>query len=446
MLERCRDKDVVQRRASPQSIRDCAHGYDPLRRNWRMLRHIVTRRLTVRFVSMCLGFLAALLLAGCAGWPLTSTTRAGAETAGQEFPRIVVSFPAKVHPEPVAARVLLFLSRSGDWEPRYAFSFFDLQPVYAVDVTSLSPGTAVVFSPEKFNLPTALAFPGPLDELEPRTYYVQALIVLDQTRSNFRGSGNLYSRVVKCKWPGSKRKMVELTTDRVVEDEPAPKDTDWVKLVEIRSKLLSDFHGREVKLRAGVILPSTYGKESGRQFPTLYEIPGFGGDHTGAWWYIDGEAGQRWQRGDCPLQMLRVALDPQVPWGHSVFANSANNGPVGDALVQELIPEIEKRFRAIPHAYGRFVKGHSSGGWAISCRQPITRGVWRSFLAITGLIRPAHFRIASTRRWLSILRQPSTHSTRRILCRGRQSNSPSGVTDTRCETSPTSRIRGLEPV
>jgi len=365
MLERCRDKDVVQRRVSPHSVRDRAQGYDPSGRNRRMLRHVVTCRLTARFVSTCLGFLAALLLAGCAGWPPTAMTKANGETASQELPRIVVSFPARVHPQPVTARVLLFFSRSGDKEPRYAFSFFDLQPVYAVDVTSLTPGTAVVFSPEKFNLPTALAFPGPPDELEPRTYYVQALIDLDRTRPNFStGPGNLYSRVVKCRWPASKRKIVELTTDRVVQDEPAPKDTDWVKLVEIRSKLLSDFHGREVKLRAAVILPSTYSKESDRRFPTVYEVPGFGGDHTSAWWYLDGDAGRRWQSGDCPVQMLRVVLDPQVPLGHSVFANSANNGPVGDALVQELIPEIEKRFRAIPHAYARFVKGHSSGGWA----------------------------------------------------------------------------------
>jgi len=62
--------------------------------------------------------------------------------------------------------------------------------------------------------------------------------------------------------------------------------------------------------------------------------------------------------------MLRVYLDPKVPLGHSVFADSANNGPCGEALVKELIPEIEKRFRAIPHAYGRFVTGHSSGGWS----------------------------------------------------------------------------------
>jgi hypothetical protein len=57
-------------------------------------------------------------------------------------------------------------------------------------------------------------------------------------------------------------------------------------------------------------------------------------------------------------------LDPEVPLGHSAFANSANNGPVGDALVQELIPEIERRFRALPYPYGRFLAGHSSGGWS----------------------------------------------------------------------------------
>jgi hypothetical protein len=75
-------------------------------------------------------------------------------------------------------------------------------------------------------------------------------------------------------------------------------------------------------------------------------------------------AGALWVKGEVPLQALRVVLDPEVPLGHSVFANSANNGPVGDALVRELIPEIERRFRAVPHSHGRFVTGHSSGGWS----------------------------------------------------------------------------------
>jgi hypothetical protein len=74
--------------------------------------------------------------------------------------------------------------------------------------------------------------------------------------------------------------------------------------------------------------------------------------------------GRNSQQEAVSLQMLRVYLDPKVPHGHSVFADSANNGPCGKALITELIPEIEKRFRAIPHAYGRFVTGHSSGGWS----------------------------------------------------------------------------------
>ena len=318
--------------------------------------HFLLIHLRVKgFALFCFGLLAALLLSRCASWPLTGATKVRPETASQEFPRFTVSFPKKIQPEPVSARVLLFFSPSGDWEPRYAWIGFNLEAVYAIEVKDLHPGVPVVFSPEKFNHPEALAFPGPLRRLEPGTYYLQALIDLDEIRPSFNaGPGNLYSRVVKCRLPISKRKTVDLVADKVIEDEPSPTDTDWVKLVEIRSKLLSDFHKREVKLRAAVILPSTYNDKPNQQFPTLYTLPAFGGDHTSAW---------RWTKGG-EGQMLRVILDPQVPLGHSVFANSTNNGPVGDALIQELIPEIEKRFRAIPHAYGRFVKGQSSGGWA----------------------------------------------------------------------------------
>jgi S-formylglutathione hydrolase FrmB len=317
--------------------------------------YILTRKRATAFALLCFGLLAALLLAGCSIWPLAGAVKVSEEAASQKFPRFAVSFPAKLHPEPVTGRVLLFFSRSGSWEPRYAFNFFDLQPVFAIDVKDLRPGTPVVFCPKKFYAPNALAFPGPLDKLESGIYYVQALFDLDRTRPDFNiGPGNLYSRMVKFKLDISRHQTVKLTAYRAVKNEPPPKDTDWVKLVEIRSNLLSDFHGRDVKLRAAVILPAAYADKPDQQFPTVYTIPGFGGDYTYAWWYKDG--GDR--------KMIQVALDPEVPMGHSVFANSANNGPVGDALIQELIPEIEKRFRAIPHAYGRFVTGHSSGGWA----------------------------------------------------------------------------------
>jgi len=295
-----------------------------------------------------MGLLTAIFLIGCANWPI-------AVTANREFPRIVVSFPAKVHPEPVTGRILLFLSRSKGWEPRYSFSYFNLRPVYAIDVTNLQPEEEVVFSRDPFSSPDALAFPGPINRLKQGTYYAQALIDLDNTRPKFNsGPGNLFSPVVKCKLPRSKAGTIELVADQVIKERKPPEDTERIKLVEIRSNLMSDFHGRDIKLRAGVVLPEGYNEKTEQHFATIYSVPGFGGDHTAAWR----------QQEESPLQMIRVYLDPQVPLGHSVFADSANNGPCGEALIKELIPEIEKRFRVIPHAYGRFVTGHSSGGWS----------------------------------------------------------------------------------
>lgn len=59
-----------------------------------------------------------------------------------------------------------------------------------------------------------------------------------------------------------------------------------------------------------------------------------------------------------------IVLYPEGPNGHTLFADSANNGPCGRALVEELIPALEKKYplMAVPEA--RLLRGHSSGGWS----------------------------------------------------------------------------------
>ena len=57
-------------------------------------------------------------------------------------------------------------------------------------------------------------------------------------------------------------------------------------------------------------------------------------------------------------------LDPSCPLGHDVFADSANNGPVGQALVTEFLPAFDLAFRTVADARARFLTGHSSGGWS----------------------------------------------------------------------------------
>jgi hypothetical protein len=61
--------------------------------------------------------------------------------------------------------------------------------------------------------------------------------------------------------------------------------------------------------------------------------------------------------------MIWVALDYATPAGTTEFADSANSGPWGDALVRDVIPALERRYRMDARPSGRFLTGHSSGGW-----------------------------------------------------------------------------------
>ena len=105
------------------------------------------------------GILAILLITGCASHPIAPTTKETAtntnqvpqETASstnQEPFRVVVSFPASVHPTPISGRVLLFMCHSA-MEPARWSMFWDPQPVFGIDVTNLSPEAEVVFELSK---------------------------------------------------------------------------------------------------------------------------------------------------------------------------------------------------------------------------------------------------------------------------------------------------------
>jgi hypothetical protein len=302
--------------------------------------------------------LVATILQGCHRSPTTDT----ASSAAGSTPQFIVSFPATVRQTPVTGRVLLFLSRSDRVEPRMSMNWMDPDPVYAIEVIDLLPHEELLFNAEAFRLPDALAFPQPMDRLPPGIYYVQALIDHDQTQRDFNaGPGNLHSKPLRVDWTADGGSTHRLIADRTIA-EADYEDTEWVKFVKLRSALLSDFHGRDVFLQAAVVLPHGYTDEPERHYPALYQVPGFSGAHDR--FVRHPVEGDRWTTGRYAFRGFEIALDPDVPLGHSVFANSANNGPVGDALVTELIPAIEARFRIIPEARARFVGGHSSGGWA----------------------------------------------------------------------------------
>ena len=68
-------------------------------------------------------------------------------------------------------------------------------------------------------------------------------------------------------------------------------------------------------------------------------------------------------RGKSP-PMIWVFLDHSSGTGVHEFADSANNGPWGTALATELIPALERQYAMDAKPSGRFLTGHSSGGWS----------------------------------------------------------------------------------
>jgi hypothetical protein len=62
--------------------------------------------------------------------------------------------------------------------------------------------------------------------------------------------------------------------------------------------------------------------------------------------------------------IIWLMLDESLATGTHEFADSVNNGPWGAALTTEFIPWIESKYRMDAKVSGRFLQGHSSGGWA----------------------------------------------------------------------------------
>ena len=72
---------------------------------------------------------------------------------------------------------------------------------------------------------------------------------------------------------------------------------------------------------------------------------------------------QQWTAPDFP-RVLIVKIQHANPYYDDSYAvNSANVGPYGDAIENELIPAIEKQFRGLGTGWSRFVYGGSTGGW-----------------------------------------------------------------------------------
>jgi hypothetical protein len=317
--------------------------------------------------------------------------------------QISVTLPAGQAAQPVDGRLLVMIAKDAKaGEPRFQINdSITGQLIFGVDVDGLKPGESVTVDG------SALGFPlESINDIPGGTYSVQALIHKYETfkRSDghtvklpmdrgegqqwARAPGNLYSTPVTVSFDPKKGGTVKLALDQVIAPLPPPKDTRYVKHESILSERLTRFWGRPMHLGAHVLLPEGWDTHPAARYPLFIYHGHFPADLTN-WRETppdpnlapDFAARFNWKgynrtQQEYASQFFKEWTGPNFPraivieiqhanpfYDDSYAVNSANIGPYGDAIVFELLPYLEKKYRGLGQGWARFMYGGSTGGW-----------------------------------------------------------------------------------
>lgn len=287
--------------------------------------------------------------------------------------RVEISFPKSAHAEPITGRVFLMISRTNEKEPRLQIGRTGV-PFFGRDVESLEPGDAGVIDETDLGSPVAS-----LRDIPAGDYYVQGFVNI---YSEFRRAdghivwmhddrwegqdwqqspGNLYSDVQRIHIDPKTAGVIRLSAANVIVPVRIPPDTQWVKRFKLQSPTLTRFWGRPIYLGATVLVPNGYDRETAN-YPVNY-VQGHFSLSAPLKFDEDRELYREWLEDDFPRMLVVTFQHPNPYFDDSYAVNSVNVGPYGDAIMEELVPEVEKRFRAIRAPYARVLSGGSTGGW-----------------------------------------------------------------------------------
>ena len=333
--------------------------------------------------------LAAALLAGLPR-PLSAQLQFG------------ISFPAERSKTPLDGRLLLLISTDDKAEPRFQITAGpDTQLVFGIDVDGLAPGVEAVVDDSSFGYPLRS-----LAELPRGEYFVQALLHRYETFHRADGHvvklpmdrgegqqwnaapGNLYSSPLRIVLDPENSETIHLALNMEIPPIPPPKDTKYIRHEKIQSELLTKFWGRPMSLGACLLLPEGFDAHPEARYPLIvfhghfpatisgfretppdpnlkpdyserFHIPGYNRiQEQYAYQFF-----KEWTGPNFPRVIVMEIQHANPYYDDSYAVNSANLGPYGDAIVHELIPYIEKKYRGLGQGWARFLYGGSTGGW-----------------------------------------------------------------------------------
>ena len=321
---------------------------------------------------------------------------------GPQSPSVRCTFPAAASAAPLTGRLLVILATAAEPEPRQQVrNDVSCAQVFGIDVDGWQPGQPATIGADAFGFPLAS-----LRDVPAGDYHVQA--VLNRYETFHRGDGhtvvmppdrgegqhwelkpgNLYSAPRQVHFDPAAATPIELALDRVIPAIEPARDTAWIKHFRITSDKLSKFWGRPVELGACVLLPAGFDAHPDARYPLVVYHGHFPATFAGfretppdpdlAPDYSERfrVAGYNKMQQQYAYDFFKAWTGPTMPrfviveiqhanpfYDDSYAVNSANLGPYGDAIQDELLPEIERRFRCIGQGWARFTYGGSTGGW-----------------------------------------------------------------------------------
>jgi hypothetical protein len=293
-------------------------------------------------------------------------------------------------------------------EPRFQISDGPSgQLIFGMDLDGAKPGSTVTLDG------TAIGFPlNSINDIPAGTYSVQALVHKYETFKRAdghtvklpmdrgegqqwaRAPGNPYSTPQTVAINPKQSGPIAIRLDQVIPPLPTPADTKYVKHERIQSEKLTKFWGRPMHLGAHVLLPEGWDTHPDAKYPLFIYHGHFPADLSNwretppdpnlkpdfsARFNMSGynrvQQEYAWQlykdwTGPSFPRAIVIEIQHATPFYDDSYAvNSANIGPYGDAIVEELLPYLEKKYRGLGQGWSRFMYGGSTGGWEAMAAQ-----------------------------------------------------------------------------
>jgi enterochelin esterase-like enzyme len=327
-------------------------------------------RLILRFVS---AVFLAIAAASIAGHVSAAQTRA-------DGPKIEIAFSRGARAEPVTGMVYVAISRDNRRPPIEQTSPTGV-PLFSHFVEGLQPDSPSVISIDDRGHPIRS-----LRDLPAGEYWMQPFVNVytrfpradghtvwlhnDQWEGQDwkKSPGNLVGAPVNVSFDPKSTTPIRLVATRAIPPIQAPADTAMVKRIKFQSAILSKWWGQPIYLGATVLLPKDYDTHPNVRYPVNYFQDHFSLGAPGGFGR-GGDFDRVWMADGTPRFLYVTLQHPSPYYDDSYGVDSENNGPYGEAIVKELIPAVEEKFRAIREPWARMLSGGSTGGWIAVAHQ-----------------------------------------------------------------------------